>query len=79
MGLYLIGPLVTLIPLGSISFWVFKLYCDDGLLGISPTVSPLRVGREGVSAPWSEWERFSFAHLGASIAEFLHASGARSI
>jgi hypothetical protein len=38
MGFYLIGPLVTLIPLGSISSWAFKLYCDDGLLGISPTV-----------------------------------------
>jgi len=37
MGFYLIGPLVTLIPLGSISFWAFKPYCDDGLLGISPT------------------------------------------
>jgi hypothetical protein len=37
MGFYLIGPLVTLISLGSISSWAFKLYCDDGLLGISPT------------------------------------------
>ena len=37
MGFYLIGPLVTLIPLGSISFWAFKPYCDDGFLGISPT------------------------------------------
>jgi len=37
MGFYLIGPLVTLIPLGSISSWAFKPYCDDGLLGISPT------------------------------------------
>ena len=37
MGFYLIGPLVTLIPLESISFWAFKPYCDDGLLGISPT------------------------------------------
>ena len=36
MGFYLIGPLVTLIPLGSISSWAFKPYCDDGLLGISP-------------------------------------------
>jgi hypothetical protein len=39
MGFYLIGPLVTLIPLGSISSWAFKPYCDDGLLGISPTLS----------------------------------------
>ena len=39
MGFYLIGPLVTLIPLGSISTWAFKPYCDDGLLGISPTVT----------------------------------------
>ena len=38
MSFYLIGPLVTLIPLGSISSWAFKPYCDDGLLGISPTV-----------------------------------------
>jgi hypothetical protein len=37
MGFYLIGPLVTLISLGSISSWAFKPYCDDGLLGISPT------------------------------------------
>ena len=37
MGFYLIGSLVTLIPLGSISTWAFKPYCDDGLLGISPT------------------------------------------
>ena len=37
MGFYLIGPLVTLIPLGSISSWATKPYCDDGLLGISPT------------------------------------------
>jgi hypothetical protein len=37
MGFYLIGPLVNLIPLGSISSWAFKPYCDDGLLGISPT------------------------------------------
>jgi len=37
MGFYLIGPLVTLIPLGSISSWAFKPYCDDGFLGISPT------------------------------------------
>ena len=39
MGFYLIGPLVTLIPLGSISTWAFKPYCDDGLLGISPTAA----------------------------------------
>jgi hypothetical protein len=39
MGFYLIGPLVTLIPLGSISSWAFKPYCDDGLLGISSTLS----------------------------------------
>jgi hypothetical protein len=37
MGFYLIGPLVILILLGSISSWDFKPYCDDGLLGISPT------------------------------------------
>ena len=37
MGFYLIGPLVILIPLGSISSWAFQPYCDDGLLGISPT------------------------------------------
>jgi hypothetical protein len=39
MGFYLIGPLITLIPLGSISSWAFKPYCDDGLLGIKPTFS----------------------------------------
>ena len=37
MGFYLIAPLVTLISLGSISSWVFKPYCDDELLCISPT------------------------------------------
>jgi hypothetical protein len=42
MGFYLIGPLVTLIPLGSISSWAFKPYCDDGLLGISPTEASRR-------------------------------------
>jgi len=31
MGFYLIGPLVTLIPLRSISSWAYKSYCDDGL------------------------------------------------
>jgi hypothetical protein len=41
ISFYLIGPLVTLIPLGSISSWAFKLYCDDGLLGISPTITIL--------------------------------------
>ncbi|KAG2560943.1 hypothetical protein PVAP13_8KG110802 [Panicum virgatum] len=40
MGFYLIGTLVTLIPLGSISSWAFKPYCDDELLGISPTDGP---------------------------------------
>jgi len=39
MGFYLIGPLVTLIPLGSISSSTFKPYSDEGLLGISPTLS----------------------------------------
>jgi hypothetical protein len=38
MSFYLIGQLVTLVPLGSISSWTFKPYCDDVLLGISPTV-----------------------------------------
>ena len=42
-------------------------------------VVPLRVGRHGVAALWTDWERFSFAHTGASVAEFLNASGARSI
>jgi hypothetical protein len=37
MDFYLIRPLVTLIPLGSIFFWAFKPYCDDGLLDILPT------------------------------------------
>jgi hypothetical protein len=39
MGFYLIGPLVTLIPLGSISSWAFKPYCDDGLLAYHKQVS----------------------------------------
>jgi len=46
MGFYLIGPLINLIPLGSISSWAFKPYCDDRLLGISPTCkSAARQGR----------------------------------
>jgi hypothetical protein len=48
MGFYLISPLVTLIPLGSISSWIFKPYCDNGLLDISPTLPPL-------SAATCEW------------------------
>jgi hypothetical protein len=47
MGFYLIGPLVTLIPLESISSWAIKLYCDDGLLGISPTDVDLVIRSEG--------------------------------
>jgi len=47
MGFYLIGPLITLIPLGSISSWAFKPYCDDGLLGISPTFIPSVEEMEG--------------------------------
>ena len=42
-------------------------------------VVPLRVGRDGVVALWTDWEHFSFANPGASVAEFLNASGARSI
>src|SRR6185437_10014798 len=45
MGFYLIGPLVTLIPLGLISTWAFKPYCDDGLLVISPTRPSTGQGR----------------------------------
>ena len=41
MRFYLIGTLVTLIPLGSLFSWAFKPYCDDGLLGISPTILSL--------------------------------------
>ena len=47
--------------------------------GQTLTVAPLRVGRDGVAVLWSDWERFSFAHPGASVAEFLNASGAGSI
>ena len=47
--------------------------------GQTLTVAPLRIGRDGVAALWSDWERFSFEHPGASVAEFLNASGARSI
>ena len=41
--------------------------------------APLRVRCDGVAALWFDWERFSFEHPGASVAEFLDASGARSI
>ena len=43
------------------------------------SVAPLRVGRDGVAVLWTDWKRFSFANPGASVAEFLNASGARSI
>ena len=39
----------------------------------------LSVGLDGVAALWTDWKRFSFAHPGPSVAEFLNASGARSI
>ena len=47
--------------------------------GQTISVASLWVGRDGVAALWTDWERFSFAHPGASVAEFLHARGARSI
>ena len=47
--------------------------------GQTLSVAPLRVGLDGVAVLWIDWERFSFAHPGASVAEFLNASGARSI
>ena len=47
MSFYLIGPLVTLIPLGLISSWAFKPYCDDGFLGISPTGFVVEGGKRG--------------------------------
>ena len=43
------------------------------------SVAPLWVGRDGVAVLWTDWEHFGFAHPGASVAEFLNASGARSI
>ena len=49
------------------------------MAGQTLSVAPLRVGRDGVVALWTDWECFSFAHPGASFAEFLNASGARSI
>ena len=47
--------------------------------GQTISVAPLQVGPDGVAALWTDWEHFSFAHPGASVAEFLYASGARSI
>ena len=47
--------------------------------GHTISVAPLRVGRDGVAALWTDWEHFSFAHPGASVADFLNVSGARSI
>ena len=47
--------------------------------GQTISVAPLWVGRDGVAALWTDWERFSFAHPGASVAKFLNASSARSI
>ena len=47
--------------------------------GRTISVAPLRVGRDGVAALLTDWEHFSIAHPGVSVAEFLNASGARSI
>ena len=47
--------------------------------GQTLTLAPLQIGRDGVAVLWSDWERFSFEHPGASVAEFLNASGGRSI
>ena len=49
------------------------------LVGQTLSVAPLRGGRDGVATLWTDWEHFSFAHPGASFAEFLNAGGARSI
>jgi hypothetical protein len=51
MGFYLIGPLVTLIPFGSISSWAFKPYCDDRLWGISPTAAAFYDGPAQFTVP----------------------------
>ena len=40
-GLLSHRPISNPNPLGSISSWAFKPYCDDGLLGISPTQGTL--------------------------------------
>ena len=47
--------------------------------GRTISVALLRVGRDGVAALLTDWEHFSIAHPGVSVAEFLNASGARSI
>ena len=38
--------------------------------GQTLSVAPLRVGLDGVVVLWIDWERFSFAHPGTSVASF---------
>jgi hypothetical protein len=57
MGFYLIGLLVTLIPLVSISSWAFKPYCDDGLLAISPALEMNIEAVDNQIKPYQEGKR----------------------
>jgi hypothetical protein len=38
-------------------------------------VPPMNIGCDGVVVPGSAWERYSFAHPGASVSDFLYAAG----
>jgi len=74
MGFYLIGPLVTLIPLGSISTWAFKPYCDDGLLGISPTVNTLPVIWKRKQVPQISFAKIDAANERTASISYLNFS-----
>jgi len=44
-------------------------------VGPALVICPLRIHGEGIVASGSDWERFSFANPGASVAEFLQSYG----
>jgi hypothetical protein len=41
-------------------------------------VPPMNIGCDGVIVPGSIWEIYSFAHLGASVSDFLYVCAAES-
>jgi hypothetical protein len=40
-----------------------------------PDVPPMNIRCDGVIVPGSAWERYNFAHPGASVSDFLYADG----
>ena len=71
MGFYLIGPLVTIIPLGSISSWAFKPYCDEDVVAAlaEAEAEEVRVRlRNGVAVGWCDQVRvLSHAAVGCLV------------